>query len=193
MRVFLAGATGVIGIRLAVLLAADGHDVGGMTRSPEKADHLRQLGCLPIVCDVFDRVALDHAIRAFAPDLVLHQLTDLPDRLSDLPGFWERNQRVRSEGTRNLVDAAQAAGGIRVLAQSVAWDMPTEAAQRVIVNHERMVLDVDGVVVRYGRFYGPGTFYSAQLPPPPRIEIDAAAARTMAAVDAPSGIVVISE
>jgi nucleoside-diphosphate-sugar epimerase len=165
MRVFLAGASGVIGARLVPLLADAGHCVAGMTRSPKKVDDLRKLGCKPIVCDVFDREHLDDAVRGFGPDLVMHQLTDLPDDIDALPGFRTRNDRMRSEGTRNLVDAARASNAGRVIAQSIAWEQPTEAGRRVVLSHEEMVLDTGGVVVRYGQFYGPGTFYPAGLPP----------------------------
>lgn len=193
MRVFLAGASGVIGVRLVSLLAKAGHCVGAMTRSPEKVDRLQQLGCEPIVCDVFDREALDEAVRDFGPDVVMHQLTDLPDDFESVPAFRERNDRIRSEGTRNLLGAAHAASTKLFIAQSIAWEQSTEAARRVVMNHEQMVLDARGVVVRYGQFYGPGTFYTADPPPPPRIGIESAALRTMTILEARSGIVVISE
>jgi nucleoside-diphosphate-sugar epimerase len=108
MRVFLAGASGVIGVRLVPLLDAAGHTVAGMTRSPEKADSLRALGAEPVVCDVFDAVGLKAAVSAFAPDAVMHQLTDLPDAVERIPEFAERNNRIRTEGTRNLIAAARA-------------------------------------------------------------------------------------
>jgi nucleoside-diphosphate-sugar epimerase len=193
MRVFLAGASGVIGVRLVPLLASAGHVVGAMTRSPEKVDRLRQLGGEPIVCDVFDRDELDEGVRGFRPDVVMHQLTDLPDDRGALPDFSERNDRIRSEGTRNLVGAAQAAGVSRFIAQSIAWQQPTESRRLVIETHERMVLEADGVVVRYGQFYGAGTFYPDERPPQPRIEIESAAVRTVAILEVPTGIVIISE
>jgi len=84
MRVFLAGATGVIGIRVLPLLASEGHVVAAMTRSADKADHLLALGGEPIVCDVYDLETLTTAVGAFAPEAVMHQLTDLPDTLDEL-------------------------------------------------------------------------------------------------------------
>ena len=119
MRVFLAGATGVIGIRLVPLLVGEGHEVSGMTRSPEKAPTIAALGAMPVVCDVFDATALVEAVVGFAPDLVIHQLTDLPDHLDELSDYVARNNRIRTEGTRNLL-AAAAAVGARLLAQSIA-------------------------------------------------------------------------
>jgi nucleoside-diphosphate-sugar epimerase len=191
MRVFLAGATGVIGLRLVPLLRADGHAVAGMTRSPEKTDTLRRLGAEPVVCDVFDSVALTSAVNAFSPELVMHQLTDLPDELDQLPDYWERNDRVRTEGTRNLVDAAQAAGASRLLAQSIAWQSP--GREKIVEEHERLVLDAGGVVIRYGQLYGPGTFYEHEMPAHPRIHVDEAAAGTIRLLNARPGIISLVE
>jgi nucleoside-diphosphate-sugar epimerase len=110
MRIFLAGASGVIGIELLPRLLAAGHEVAGMTRTPARADRLRELGALPVVCDVFDAERLAGAVEGFGPELVMHQLTDLPDELSRIPEFAARNNRIRTEGTVNLIAAAQAAG-----------------------------------------------------------------------------------
>ena len=104
-RIYLAGASGVIGIRLVPLLVAAGHAVGAMTRSSEKAGRLAALGAEPIVCDVFDRAALTLAVHEFSPDLVLHELTDLPDAVEDLPKARLLNARIRVEGTANLIHA----------------------------------------------------------------------------------------
>jgi nucleoside-diphosphate-sugar epimerase len=189
MRIFIAGASGVIGIRMLPLLIQAGHTVAGMTRSPGKVDELRALGAEPVVCDVFDAEALEAAVVAFAPDAVVHQLTDLPDREDELPAFSARNARMRSEGTRNLIAAARAAGAKHLLAQSIAWTLPARA--EVVAAHERQVLDAGGVVVRYGQLYGPGTFYEGQPPGDPRIDVGDAARRTVPLIDAPSGVVVL--
>src|SRR3954451_6401162 len=103
MRVFLAGASGVIGQRLIPRLVQVGHQVGGMTRSPGKAELLRRLGAEPIVCDVFDREALVRAVRDFKPDVVLNELTDLPDDVSKIGEHASLNARIRSEGNDNLI------------------------------------------------------------------------------------------
>jgi len=189
MRVFLAGATGVIGIRLLPLLIAGGHTVAAMTRSPDKAGRLRALGASPVVCDVFDAAALSDAVIAFRPDAVLHQLTDLPDQLHELPGYAARNDRMRAEGTRNLLSAAAGAG--HFLAQSIAW-RPAGRGQ-VIDEHERLVLAAGGVVVRYGQLYGPGTWYQDHLPAPPRIHVDAAARATPPLIQAAAGVVILTD
>ncbi len=191
MRIFVAGASGVIGVRLVPLLVADGHEVAGMTRSAEKADALRALGADPVVCDVYDADGLTEAVMAFSPRMVMHQLTDLPDRANEVGAFRERNNRMRVEGTRNLIAAARAAGAERFLAQSIAWRPP--GGERAVVEHERAVLDYGGVVLEYGQLYGPGTYYEDELPDPPRIDVDEAARRTAELLDAPSGVVVITE
>ncbi len=98
---------------------------------------------------------------------------------------------MRREGTRNLVAAASAAGA-RVVAQSVAWQVPGDGGAAV-EEHERAVLDAEGVVIRYGQLYGPGTFFESELPPVPRVHVDAAARRTLPMLDAPSGVVVVTE
>lgn len=192
MRIFVAGATGVIGARLVPLLLEAGHVVAGMTRSRAKMERLRQLGAAPVVCDVFDAPALRAAVVAFGPDVVVHQLTDLPDDAALLPASLEANDRIRRLGTANLVAAAHAAGTRRFLAQSVAWTLP-EAGAAAVEELERTVLAAGGVVLRYGRFYGPGTYHQDEPPPAPRIHVDAAARRTLAALDAPSGVLLVTE
>jgi len=191
MRIFLAGASGVIGVRLVPLLTERGHQVAGMTRSPGKADRLRELGAEPVVCDVYDRDALIGAVTRFRPDLVMHQLTDLPDQVEQLAAYRERNNRVRTEGTRNLLDASQAAGADRFIAQSIAWRPP--GVGETVEEHERMVLAAGGLVLEYGVFYGPGTFGGDKVPEPPRIHVDQAARRTVELLEAPSGVLVIAE
>jgi len=192
MRIFLAGASGVIGVRLIPLLVRDGHEVAGMTRSPGKTAALRELGAEPVVCDVFDAGALAKAVTAFGPELVMHQLTDLPDQVERIPEFAAGNNRIRTEGTRNLLAAAAQAGATRFLAQSIAWIPP--AGGEAVAEHERLVLAAGGVVIRYGTFYGPGTYSGAdRVPPPPRIQVDEAARRTVALLTAPSGVVVVTD
>src|SRR6266516_511901 len=136
MRIFVAGASGVIGMRLLPLLVAAGHDVAGMTRSPEKVDLLRELGAEPVVCDVYDAAALSQALIGFGPDAVMHQLTDLPDEAAKIPELGARNDRMRREGTRNVLAAARAAGATRIYAQSIAWKLPGERGVAV-AEHER--------------------------------------------------------
>ncbi len=191
MRIFVAGASGVIGVRLVPLLAAAGHAVAGLTRSAEKAAQLAELGAEPVVCDVFDAAALTAAVSAFHPDIVFHQLTDLPDKIGEIPLFTERNSRIRGEGTRNLIAAAAAAGAQRVIAQSISWELPASAGGGAPAAHERAVLESGGVVIRYGQFYGPGTYHEGSPPKPPRIHVDDAARQTLPALDVPPGVTIV--
>jgi nucleoside-diphosphate-sugar epimerase len=189
-RLFLAGATGVIGVQLIPLLVQQGFRVAGMTRSTQRGKQLEQQGAEPVVCDVYDRDQLVRAVREFGPDVVMHQLTDLPDDAQRIQEFLAANSRIRTEGTRNLIDAAETAGAQAFIAQSIAWELPGEAGKSV-TEHERMVLDFGGVVARYGMFYGPGTYHPDDVPDHPRVHVADAAARTVELIDAPSGIVTV--
>ena len=191
VRIFLAGASGVIGQRLIPRLVQAGHVVGGMTRSSSKTDLLRHLGAEPILCDVFDREALVQAVRDFEPDVVLNELTDLPDDAAQIGEFASLNARIRTEGNGNLIEAAGQSGSPKILAQSVAWQLPDGPDARAVAELERSVLAEDGVVLRYGQFYGLGTYNEKKLPDEPRVQIDRAAERTVEALGAPTGIVVI--
>ncbi len=188
MRVFLAGASGVIGTALLGRLTAAGHQVTGMTRRESSAERIRAGGAEAVVCDVFDREALAEAVVAARPEVVVHELTALPADL-DLraKGVYDANNRIRTEGTANLVAGAAAAGARRIVAQSIAFiyapiggwfkseDEPLLAnapgefggAAKATIELERRVLgaaDLEGVVLRYGFFYGPGTSYAADGP-----------------------------
>jgi nucleoside-diphosphate-sugar epimerase len=183
MRVFVAGASGAIGRPLVPKLVAAGHAVTGMTRSDAKAEDVRAAGARAAVVDVFDRDALGAAFTQAAPEVVIHQLTALPDRLNfrKLDTYADTN-RVRTEGTRNLLDAARAVGARRFVSQSIAFayrpdgdGLKTEedplldtapgvfgSGVTALREMEEMVLGsdgLDGLVLRYGFFYGPGTYY----------------------------------
>jgi uncharacterized protein YbjT (DUF2867 family) len=190
-RIFLAGASGIIGQRLIPLLVQAGHVVGGMTRSSSKMDLLSHLGAEPILCDVFDREAFIQAVRDFKPDVVLNELTDLPDDAARISERADLNARIRTEGTRNVIEAARRSGSPKILAQSVAWQLPDGPDAQAVAELERSILAEGGVVLRYGRFYGPGTYNEHHLPEEPRVHIDRAAERTVEALDEPTGVVVI--
>lgn len=187
-RVFVAGASGVIGVRLVPLLVAAGHTVAGLTRTPAKAQTLAELGAQPVVADALDRDGLARVVRAFAPDVVLHQLTDLPDDLADIEAYSAAGARMLRDGTRNLVDAAD---GAHVVAQSIAWQAEGETGLAYAAL-EATVLDAGGGVVRFGQLYGPGTYYEDEPPDPPRIQIDDAARRAFEEMDA-HGVVIAVE
>ena len=203
MKIFLAGAGGAIGRRLTPLLCAVGHAVIGTTRSADKANAIAKLGAQPVVVDVFDAAALSDAVAAAAPDVIIHQLTDLAFA-PGTPQYEEglaRNARIRIEGTANLVAAAQAAGVKRMIAQSIAWLYKPGARARVetdplmraegasartiegVVALEQAMLALpEGVVLRFGFFYGPGTWSPDKPSRAPSVHIDAAAQATALAV-----------
>jgi nucleoside-diphosphate-sugar epimerase len=215
MRIFLAGASGAIGRRLTPLLLKAGHDVTGMTRSAEVAGELEAAGIRPAVVDVFDADALKRAVVAARPDVVMHQLTDLPRVLDDearLAAAYPRNARIRTEGTRNLVAAALAAAARRFIVQSVAFayapgkepyvetdplnlvDGPRLVTVRAAADMEAQVLKsgMAAVVLRYGLLYGPGTWSEGPSRKPP-LHVDAAAQAALLAVTRGNGIYNIAD
>jgi len=163
-----------------------------MTRSPEKVATVQALGAEPVLCDVYDAGSLRDAVVSFGPDMVMHQLTDLPDDAARIAAHSARADRMISEGTRNLVAATQAAHASRLLAQSIAWELPGDRGA-VYREHERAVLEAGGVVIRYGQLYGAGSYYEARLPSPPRVSVAQAARRTVEILDVPAGIVEVIE
>jgi hypothetical protein len=168
-----------------------GHVVCGMTRSAEKAELLRRLGAEPVVCDVFDRAALTQAVREFKPDVILNELTDLPDDAAKLPEYTDRNARIWTEGNQNLIEAARQNGSAKILTQSVAWKLADGPGADAVKEIERSVLAERGVVLSYGMFYGPGTYNEKPPAEPLHVHIDRAAERTVELLNAPSGVVVI--
>ncbi len=188
MRVFVAGASGQMGTRLVPLLTSAEFEVAGLMRTPANAERVAALGAEPVVVNALERDALVHAVRAFSPDVVMHHLTDLPDAPADLDAHRDGHVRLLREGTRNLIDAA---GDARIVAQSIAWETGDED-DRAYAELEAMVLGAGGTVVRFGQFYGPGTYYESELPDRPRIHIDEAARWAVKAIDA-AGVVVAAD
>jgi uncharacterized protein YbjT (DUF2867 family) len=160
-RVLVAGATGVIGRLLVPLLLERGHVVAGLTRS--QGDLVRELGAEPIVCDVYDAERLRALVGSFAPEIVVHLLTDLPDDLGELDDYRPRNARIRREGTRNLVDAAP---GARIIAESVNFDAGPAVAEMEAMVDEAIRLDY---------LCGPGTYDPDCTGSGTRIHVDDAA------------------
>ena len=184
MRVFVAGASGAIGRPLIPKLVAAGHDVTGMTRSEAKAEDVRSAGASAAVVDVFDADAVRVAVEQASAEVVVHELTALPERLDfRREDLYAATNRCRSEGTRNLLDAARAAGTRRFVSQSIAFAYRPEGAR--VKSEDEPLLDaapggfgsavdalremessvlgaegIDGLVLRYGLFYGPGTYYA---------------------------------
>lgn len=218
MRVFVAGATGAIGRRLVPLLVGAGHDVTGTGRTDDGMARLGEQGAAGVRVDVFDRDEMHAAVMAAEPDVVVHQLTALSD------GNAVDNARIRGDGTRNLVDAAKLAGVRRIVAQSIAFayepgeepaaentplDLaagePRSVSVQGVVALESTVAEIDThVVLRFGTFYGPGTWhsrtglvaqkmrkgeYTANDGVTSFIHVDDAAAATVRALSWPSGAV----
>jgi nucleoside-diphosphate-sugar epimerase len=205
-RIFVAGATGVIGRRLLPLLLRAGYEVFGTTRSATKANELRAAGIEPIVVDVFDAATLHRTMASVRPQVVIHQLTDLPRGLDPqlMAEAVVRNARIRSEGTKNLVAAALAAGIGRMIAQSIAWayapgpqpyresaplDMNATGSRATSVQGvaalERLTLEsppLSGTVLRYGQLYGPGTGSDRPTGSAP-VHVDAAAQAALLALE----------
>jgi len=178
MKIFVTGASGAIGLPLVRRLAAAGHEVSGSTRGSGGAAKIREAGGIGVTCDVFDRDQLVEAMGQAAPELVINQLTSLPARFEPKKeGFYEANNRIRSEGGDNVIEATAACGARRLITQSISFlyelsgstikteDDPVDRSgiHDAVLGHEQKVLGDDrfeGVVLRYGLLYGPGTWYA---------------------------------
>lgn len=191
MRVLVAGATGVIGSRIVPLLLADGHAVIGLTRTASHMGDITAMGATGAQVDILDSDAVSAVVREHRPDVVMHQVTDLPDSKLALVFKMRALGRVRTIGTDNLVAAAQEVDA-RVVAQSVAFSMPGPA-RRPIDYLERAVLDVRGQVLRYGLFYGSGTWNASAPDGPDVVHIDTAATETARLIDDPGGVIEIRD
>ena len=186
MNIFFAGATGVIGRQLLPRLIEAGHTVTAITRSPDRVTQLRAAGAQPVICDVFDRDTLARAVRDAKPEVVIHQLTNIPQHLDTrrVDRDFAQTNRLRSEGTQLLMQAARVAGARLFIAQSIATFYAPDSARpatedvplykdappafagmvQALDALEHTVLNttgIDGIVLRYGYFYGPGTIYAA--------------------------------
>ena len=170
MKVFVAGASGTIGIPLVRALVAAGHEVTALTRSPGKQDELRRLGATPALADALDREALGAAVMTARPSHVIHQLTALPKEGPSSASDLVATNRLRIEGTRHLLDAAIRAGATRFIGGSFALLPGAETgpgnagineAANATRSMESQILDanrsgqIEGIVLRYGLFYGP--------------------------------------
>ena len=173
MKILLAGATGAVGRLLVPKLLDAGHEVVGLTRSSKRKGLILEMGAEAVVSDVFDRDAMKAVFSEVRPEVVIHQLTSLGAR------DFSENTRIRVQGTRNLVDAALQAGVGKIIAQSISWayepgvgvaseevpldvhaPMPRKTTVDGVISLERTVTEVPRhVILRYGIFYGPGTWY----------------------------------
>jgi nucleoside-diphosphate-sugar epimerase len=190
MKIFVAGATGVLGRELVRLLAERGDTVTGMTRSASKRGTLERLGARPVVADAFDAPAVSRAVAEAAPDAVVHEMTALSDlgSVRHLDRAFAQTDRLRTEGTDILLAASRAAGVPRFVAQSFCGYLLAPGEPRVLTEEDaldpeppapvRSVMEAighleravtgapgtTGIVLRYGGFYGPGTSLSRRPP-----------------------------
>jgi 2-alkyl-3-oxoalkanoate reductase len=195
MKIFIAGATGALGRQLVPMLVANGHEVVGMTRSEAKADQVRSMGARPAIADALDPDAVAQAVARAEPQAIVHQLTALSGTmdLRNMDRFFEETNRLRTEGTDHLLAAGRAVGARRFVAQSFAgWPYartdgpvkseadpldptPPEAMRNTLaaIRHLEEAVTrahwTEGIVLRYGGFYGPGTSLSSD----PRADITA--------------------
>jgi nucleoside-diphosphate-sugar epimerase len=189
MRIFVAGATGALGRRLVPMLVAGGHEVVGMTRTPGKRGLLEDMGARAVVADALDAAAVGEAVSTAEPDVIVHQLTAIPTNVDfrHIDREFALTNRLRIEGTDHLLSAARAAGTRRFVAQSFAnyfprtggpvkveedgFDPDPPARVRPILDAIRYVEAavtgadfLEGLALRYGAFYGPGTSFAARPP-----------------------------
>ena len=205
-RVFLAGASGAIGRPLTALLVAAGHEVTGTSRTDAGVARILAAGASAARVDVLDGTSVVDAMTRARPDVVIYQVTDLSlkpgEELTDQR--LEANAHVRQVGTRNVVEATAAAGARRLIAQSIAWlylpgpEPHTEdesivppppavvpRTRQAVIDLERLTTTdprFDGIVLRYGRLYGPGT-WETEPDEPPTVHVEAAAQAALLAVD----------
>jgi nucleoside-diphosphate-sugar epimerase len=184
MKVFVAGASGAIGRPLVRRLVEAGHEVAGTTRSPHRADEIRAAGATAVVCDALDAGAVRRAVEAARPEVIVNQLTSLPQEYDPRKIDYGPTNRVRREGGGNLIAAGLAVGARRFVTQSIAFlyapegepvkdeesrpwveaPPPFRDGLTAILEHERDATGtdgLDGLVLRYGQFYGPGTYYAS--------------------------------
>jgi nucleoside-diphosphate-sugar epimerase len=184
MRVFVAGASGVIGRPLVRQLVAAGHEVVGMTSRDSGREAILEAGGEAVVCDALDADAGEATVRDARPEVVISQLTRLPKEYDPRKIDYEPTNRVRAEGGRNVIRAAKAAGARRFITQSIAFlyapeggmvkdeearpwtdaPEPFGSGAQATLGHEREALGtsgLEGIVLRYGQFYGPGTYYAS--------------------------------
>jgi nucleoside-diphosphate-sugar epimerase len=183
VRVLVAGASGVIGGPLTRRLVAAGHEVTGTTSAPARSGAIEAAGARAAICDALDATAVSQAVAAARPEVVVNELTRLPREYNPRTLDYEPTNRVRREGGRNLLEAARSAGARRFVTQSIAFlyapegpsvveegarpwtDAPRGFSDAIatLIGHERAAVEadgLDGLVLRYGQFYGPGTYFA---------------------------------
>jgi len=191
MRIFVAGATGAIGRYLVPALVKAGHEVAGLTRDSNKADGLLAQGATPVVCDVYDpRLIVE--LAQLAPDVVINEITDLPQHQAMIPLKLKALNRARTAGNDALIAAAHSAHVRTYIAQSVAFHAPAPA-RKAVEHLEAATLDYPGIVLRYGYFFGPGTWYPEGTTHEPRVHVELAALLTVEKLTAEPGVYEVTD
>jgi nucleoside-diphosphate-sugar epimerase len=191
MTIFVVGASGVLGRAFLPHLVARGERVVGVTRSPDKRALLEALGAEPVVCDVYDAGALRAAAIAAAPRVVVNFLTDLAG--GGGPGY-ARNTRIRREGGPIVVDAARAAGAQRLIVESIVFATSPESDAAVAALEDgARASGMDALILRFGLFWGPGTWRPDAPGPPPAVHVETAGRRAADLLDAAPGTYTITD
>ena len=180
------------GVGVRVFVAGAGHDVVAMTRTPASSTSCAAWGPRPGCATSSTPTRSTAVVVAASPEVVVHQLTDLPDDPAQLAAGRGANARIREDGTDHVLAAAAAAGAARVVVQSIAWLIDGERPPSV-VHLERASRAAGGVVLRYGQWYGPGTYHPHRPPPPPRVHVDAAARATLDALGLEPGTYAVTD
>lgn len=177
MNIFVAGASGTIGVPLVRALVGAGYQVTAMTRTPAKQDALRAIGATPVLADALDAEALKQAVVRAAPDVVIHELTALPKTGVRTSRDLDPTNRLRVDGTRHLIAAAVAAGARRIIGASFALSLAAKPDANGLLDEgsaamrslESQIVDanqqgrIEGIVLRYGMWYGPGNPMTQQM------------------------------
>src|SRR5690625_11780 len=187
MEVLLVGATGVIGRALLPVLLDDGHRVTGTSRSAAGASRIDAVGGTGIVLDLYDESAVHRMLDQVRPEMLISQVTDLPDDPAQLADYRTANARLRREAVPHLVAAAAERGVAHILVQSVAWPLTGAGAQAVAIM-EQATLDSGGTVLRYGELYVEGA-YDPVAPDGPAVAEEYEAAEPAAIVRSESGVI----
>lgn len=177
MKIFVAGASGVLGRPLVKRLLENGHDVTGLTT--KRPEVIQELGATAAVANAFDAEGLKKAVVDASPEVIVHALTRIPITAFVTPGRLKVNDRLRVEGTKNLLDAARAAGTLRMIAESITFAFRGRSEERMrpleamgafqrsveaVQSLESQVLEFEGVVLRFAFFYGAGTSINEEVP-----------------------------
>lgn len=187
MRILIFGATGVLGRNTIPHLA--GHTIAGTTRSPDKLAVLAAAGIEGITCDAYDAASVARVTGAFRPEVVVNFLTDLAG------GVGPANSRLRREAAPNISAAARAAGARRLVVESIAFSTTPESDAAVaLMERDAQTCGLEALILRFGRFWGPGTWHPDDRADPPSIDVREGGRRAAALIGGPAtGVLVVAD